>query len=240
MRRFTIGALALAGALALGSAASAQPIVGSENFDAPLVTATTGAGPSNVALSTGTWVYVNNSPGGPGTTGVFNGTVFPAHSAPGQLNMNFNNSTGGNDISTYFMSPAGLMQAGDVISFWSRSISSTFPDRLRLRISTNGASTSPGDFGPPLVDINPTLTPGAAGYPNVWTLYSYTLTAGDLGGASATGRFAFHYDVPNGGPLGNNSDYIGIDSVGYAPIPEPAAFGLLAGAGLLALRRRRA
>jgi len=55
------------------------------------------------------------------------------------------------------------------------------PDRLQVRISTNGASvnagstaTSVGDFTTLLLDINPTYDPSL--YPEDWTLYSITIS----------------------------------------------------------------
>jgi hypothetical protein len=50
----------------------------------------------------------------------------------------------------------------------------------------------------------------------VWT--EYTITLAGLPGPTP-GRFAFHYDVPNGGAAGLQGDYIGIDSVGFTPAP---------------------
>lgn len=71
-----------------------------------------------------------------------------------------------------------------------------------------------------MLDINPTLT--TTGYPNVWTQFTVTVS----GVASATtGRLAFRYFVDNGGPNGANSDYIGIDTVGFfcvTPSPTPS------------------
>jgi hypothetical protein len=105
-----------------------------------------------------------------------------------------------------------------------------FPDRLQVRLSTNGASvdvgttaTDVGDFTALLLDINPTYT--TSGYPNTWTQFTVTLS----GIASPTqGRLALRYFVENGGPGGTNSDYIGIDSLevsaicGPTPTPTPS------------------
>ncbi len=100
----------------------------------------------------------------------------------------------------------------------------TFSDRLQVRLSSNGNSaevgtnaTSVGDFTELLLDINPNLT--QSGYPREWTPFSVTVLTGPQ---SFTGRFAFRYFVPNGGPMGVNSDYIGIDTVSVAD-PVPAA-----------------
>lgn len=220
---------ACAVALALAGAAQAQSF--SEGFE---------PGPNPPVVTTGLpagWVSVNNSPGGPGSNPNWNwrndGAVFPAHSGIGYAYANFNSSTGANNISNYLMSPVVNFSAGDTISFWTRTVDSPFfPDRMELVVSFNGASTSPGDFTTSLLTINPGLT--AAGYPNTWTNFVATLPAG------GSGRFAFWYNPPNGGPSGSNSDYIGVDSVEYTAIPAPASLALLGLGGLVAARRRRA
>ena len=77
-----------------------------------------------------------------------------------------------------------------------------------------------GDFTTLLLDINPTYT--LTGYPVVWTQFSVTISG--LGGPTA-GRLALRYFVENGGPDGENSDYIGIDTFQYngacGPTPTP-------------------
>jgi len=115
-----------------------------------------------------------------------------------------------------------------------------FPDRLQLRLSTNGSSTnvgttdtSFGDFSTVMLDINPNQTFSA--YPTSWTEFTATMPT------NGTGRIAFRYFVNNGGPSGDNGNYIGIDSLNITAVPEPAsALALvLAGAGALVARRRR-
>jgi hypothetical protein len=71
-------------------------------------------------------------------------------------------------------------------------------------------STSVGTFSNLVVSINENLT--NSGYPGSWTVYTTTLS-----GVSGTiaGRFGFNYVVPNGGPTGTNSSYIGLDAIGY-------------------------
>jgi hypothetical protein len=142
-------------------------------------------------------------------------------------------------------SPVRTFNNGDTISFWSRvpTGGGEFPDRLFLRLSTNGSSMNVGgaagtvgDFTTELLVINEFLTP--TGYPEVWTQFNATVSG--LGGP-ASGRFAFHYHVPGGGPNGLNSNYIGIDTVQYTAVPEPGsmiALGL--GAAALLARKRKA
>jgi hypothetical protein len=119
------------------------------------------------------------------------------------------------------------LQNGATMTFWTRTVDvPQFPDRLQVRLSTNGASTNVGttefevgDFTVLMLDINPTLT--TAGYPNVWT--QYTVTVSGLG-ASTTGRLALRYFVPDGGANHPNGDYIGIDTVTLTctnPTPTP-------------------
>ena len=148
------------------------------------------------------------------------GTVFPAFAGPATAYAaaNFNNTTGTNTISNWLFTPQVLLQNGAQFSFYTRSVtSSTFPDRLQVRMSTNGASvnagvnaTSVGDFTTLLLDINPTLVIG--GYPQTWTLYTITLSGL---GSPVNGRLAFRYFVTSGGPSGTNSDFIGVDEATY-------------------------
>jgi hypothetical protein len=111
---------------------------------------------------------------------------------------------------------------GDVITFYTRGTGSIYADNLQVRLSTNGSSTnvgasniSVGDFSNLLLEINPTLN--AALYPAIWT--QYTITISGLA-SPTTGRIAFRYFVPNGGPTGTNSDLIGIDDFVYTPVPS--------------------
>ncbi len=177
----------------------------------------------------------NNSQPGPGTTNWFQGNsdVFPAQggAATSYIGTNFNNGTGTSTLSNWLLTPPVSLQNGVVLSFWTRTVDApAFPDRLQVRMSTNGASTNVGttatdvgDFTTMLLDINPTYT--IDGYPNVWTQFTVTLS----GIASpTTGRLAMRYFVENGGPSGVNSDFIGIDTLSIsggcgtpAPTPTP-------------------
>ena len=186
------------------------------------------------------WVQINHSTT-IGTTGWFQGNdaVFPSQSGAtnSYIGANFNNTTGTNTISNWLLTPPVTLQNGATMTFWTRTTTANpFPDRLQVRMSTNGASqnvgttaTDVGDFTTLLLDIDPTYTVG--GYPEVWTQMTVTIT----GVPSATlGRLAFRYFVENGGPTGANSNYIGIDTFQFngacgatptpgTPSPTPTA-----------------
>ena len=180
------------------------------------------------------WVKRNNSSGF-GITDWFQGipAVFSAQSGGSNayIAANFNASSGNGTISNWLLLPPMTLQDGGVFTFWTRTVSTpSYPDRLQVRMSTNGNSsnvgsgpTATGDFATLLLDINPTYT--TIGYPTVWTQYTMVLNGV---GSPVTGRLAFRYFVENGGSNGLNSDYIGIDSVSYdcnaggvTPTPPP-------------------
>jgi Secretion system C-terminal sorting domain/Cleaved Adhesin Domain len=175
------------------------------------------------------WFMQNNStPIGTVTDWVFGSSVLsPAQNgSPNSYALgNFNNVAGNNTISNWLLTPNVSIKNGDRLSFWTRTVASpAFPDRMEVRMSTNGASTnvggtnaSVGDFTNLLLTINPSLT--TSGYPSSWT--QYTVTVSGLGGP-ASGRFAFRYFVTNGGPAGANSDNIGVDNVVFTSTGGPA------------------
>lgn len=170
------------------------------------------------------WALTNNSTPG-GSTDWFQGNdaVFPAQAGPptAYIAANFNNSPSPGTISNWLITPEQDLSPLSTLTFWTRQpTGSTFPDRLQVRMSTAGASTNVGsgpmdvgDFTELLLDINPTLTVG--GYPDSWTEFVVPLSAA----ATGTGRLAFRYFVTDAGPLGNNSDFIGIDTVDYVFVP---------------------
>ncbi|HKP70839.1 MAG TPA: choice-of-anchor J domain-containing protein [Pyrinomonadaceae bacterium] len=167
------------------------------------------------------WTTQNNSTT-IGTTGWYQGNTarFPAHLGPANsyVAVDTNSTTATNTISNWMVSPQRTFNNGDVIKFWTRTLTSTsFPDRLQLRLSLAGASTNVGtgptavgDFTTLLRDINPTYT--TFSYPTTWT--EFTVIVSGLS-APTSGRLAFRYFVENGGPTGPRSNYIGIDTFSY-------------------------
>lgn len=156
----------------------------------------------------------------------FTTTPWAPQAGSGHIGANFNCTSGANTISGWLFSPVIMFQNGDQIKFWTRKGSpDTFPDRLELRLSTNGASvnagassTTVGDFSTLLLSVNPTLVTGV--YPTTFTQFTATITG--LGGPTS-GRVAFRYFVTNGGPSGANSDIISIDTFDYIPAVTTAA-----------------
>ena len=180
----------------------------------------------SLRLGTTGWFQANSNFGWLGGSGTFGAQ---SGSPVSYIAANFLNGSGQATISNWLLTPPVTLQNGAKFSFWTRTgTSPVFPDRLQVRMSTNGTSqdvgttaTDVGDFTTLLLDINPTYT--TSGYPNVWTNFLVTLSG--LGGP-VTGRLAFRYFVENGGPSGANSDYIGIDAVAYGcngnpPTPSP-------------------
>lgn len=152
-------------------------------------------------------------------------TPWAAQAGTGHIGANFNCTTGANTISGWLFSPEILFRNGDQIRFWTRKASpDTFPDRLELRLSTNGTSTnvgttstSVGDFTVTLVSVNPTLVTGV--YPTTYTQFTATISGVPT---PTNGRVAFRYFVTNGGPSGANSDIISIDTFQYVAAPTAA------------------
>lgn len=184
------------------------------------------------------WSLINNS--APlGVTGWYQGNpnVFESHEgAPDSyIAANFNNTAGNGIISNWLLSPEIELQNDTKIRFWTRNpgprLNETFEDRMQVRLSTSGNSddvgntaTSVGEFDTLLLDINENYD--VNGYPFVWT--EYVLVIEGLNDAN-TGRVAFRYFVESGGPAGDNSNYIGIDTFsvtqpdGTTPPPSPIA-----------------
>ena len=191
-------------------------------------------------LPTG-WSSVNNSPAGPGAqpdwaqnTGSSVSNWLP-QAGTGYAAIGYQATVGANPISVYLISPQVTLNNGDTISFWTRTWDTVyFADRMAVVFNTDGANT-PSSFTNTLITINPNLT--GVDYPTSWTQYTLTISGVS---SPTTGRFAFWYNPTDAGPLGNNSDRIGLDEVVYTAAPAPGSAALLGIGGLLISRRRRA
>jgi hypothetical protein len=168
------------------------------------------------------WFQTNKSSPA-GTTNWFSGPFlsngtpsFGPQSGNGCIVADYLNTNGNGTISNWLISPNVTMQNGDVLKFYTiQNPQTPYADRLEVRMSAAGASTnvgttatSTGDFTTTILTINNTLV--AYGYPQVWTLYTITISGLS---APTSGRIAFRYFVTSGGNLGANSDMIGIDNV---------------------------
>lgn len=165
------------------------------------------------------WVISNNSsPAGSASWFTGNTSVFLSQNGPDSsyVGVNFNSTTGANNISNWLLSPTFGLGNNVRVSFYTRTVTgSTFADRLRVYYSKAGVSedvgtttTSLGDFTEEGVIVNDALV--GNGYPGDWTEYTFFLSGIAAG---QTGRLGFNYNVTDGGPSGANSNYIGIDNV---------------------------
>lgn len=211
---------ALCGLMVFGWNSKTYAQAFTENFD-------------DITLLTGNgWFMQNNgTPMGviPSWVQGDNANTFPAYNGAGNAYIagSFNTVGGNNTVSLWLLTPNRTFRNGDVITFYTRKMAppaTDYPDRLQVRLSTNGASTNVGtgsaavgDFTTMLMEINAAQAVG--GYPYAWT--QYTITISGLP-APTSGRVAFRYYVTGGGPLGTSSDYIGIDNVVYTPYVCPA------------------
>jgi hypothetical protein len=235
-------------ALTLCLISAARAATFSESFDEPggFFEGGTDNIPSNPPSDW--YVFNNSSPAGTtswtdGPAAIGSGTFSP-QSGSSFAQVGASSGMGVATISNWLITPVLSLNAGDVISFYTRTVSNPqFADRLQLDLSTNGSSTnvgttatSVGDFTTTLLDINPDyqLT-GPGSYPTTWTQYTIASPV------TATGRLAFRYFVEDGGPMGDNSDTIGVDTFSVSPAvatPEPGALTLLAATTFWGLARR--
>jgi hypothetical protein len=227
---------------------TARAAILSENFDEPGgFFGNTGIAPNLPSVPVVPGWSVQNRSTTTGTHSWFSGSAsspnFGPQAGTGYAAVDVNSTTGQATISNWLISPVISFNAGDRVSFFTRTATPVeFPDRLQLRLSTNGSSTnvgssdtSFGDFSTTMLEINPNQT--FSGYPTAWTEVTATFPS------SGTGRIAFRYFLTNGGPAGDNGFYVGIDSLNVIAVPEPASVITLSGlacVGALAARRRRA
>lgn len=183
------------------------------------------------SLFTAGWVRQNNSePTGTGEWRKDNGN-FTAQNGPptSSIICDYTSVGGGSgvgNISNWLFTPVQTFESGDTLFFWTRSYANLYyPDRLEVRISSNGASTdvgtdqfSVGLYSDLLLSINPNLdTSLVNGYPLAWKLFAVAIPSSYNG---LSGRIAFRYFVTNGGANGTNGSTIGIDNMRYKSAGE--------------------
>lgn len=137
--------------------------------------------------------------------------AFAAYNGPdsGFVGSSYNSVLGSDNLDNWLCLPAQNVAAGDSFSFFVTSpLGSIFPDSVKVMFNPTGA-TLPEDVNWVQLDNFKTLTNGA------WQRHSYAAPA-----ASATAVFAIRHSVVNAGPLGSNSDYLGVDQIDvYNAIP---------------------
>jgi hypothetical protein len=193
------------------------------------------------------WAQNNlSNPPGAGTWSQYTTTTVPVQTLP-FIYADFDSVSDAGIISNWLISPTMTFESGDKIEFFTRTeADSEFADNLQVRLSTNGTSTnvgttesSVGDFTTLLLEVNPPVNDeyDPNGYPHDW--FKYTLTVPTLN-EPTQGRLAFRYYVMNGGPNGENSMLVALDTLTVEHVPEPTSLVMGAGAvGFALLRRRR-
>ncbi|MDQ3022342.1 MAG: choice-of-anchor J domain-containing protein [Bacteroidota bacterium] len=129
--------------------------------------------------------------------------LFPALNGPdsGYVAANYQVVTGLNDIDSWLVLPKKNITATDQLVFFTRSpLLSTYPDSIRVMYSAAGDSTPENSW----IELGKfkTITNGS------WERKAFSATS-----SGVNARFAIRYKVADGGPSGDNSDYIGIDSL---------------------------
>jgi hypothetical protein len=129
--------------------------------------------------------------------------LFPALNGPdtGYVAANYLVVGGLNNIDSWLVLPKKNVTATNQLVFYARSpLLSTYPDSIRVMYSAAGDST-PEAIWTELGRFK-TITNGT------WERKVFSAPS-----SGANARFAIRYTVAGGGPQGNNSDYIGIDSL---------------------------
>ena len=164
VRTILVGSVAAVLVATTAGPASAQDLT--EGFD-------------NVPLLYESWTFLNLSePRGYGVWSQGNPAALPSHSGAENSYIAVSNTSGSgvSTINTWMMLPLmATLTPNDTLSFFTRTAlvppvtSPQFPDRLEVRMSTNGScnpnanASGVGDFTTLLTSVNPTLAQG--GYP---------------------------------------------------------------------------
>src|ERR1043166_4640472 len=92
------------------------------------------------------WIQINHSePIGSGVWGQGNPDAYPAQTGnpDAYITVDFESGSNVATISNWLLTPLVRFQNGDSITFWTRTFTSPdFPDRMQVRMSTNGYSTN--------------------------------------------------------------------------------------------------
>ena len=120
----------------------------------------------------------------------------------GYVASNYQSVTGLNDIDNWLVLPAQNLTTADTLSFYSQSpANSIYPDSIRVMYNAAGDTLPEATTWVELGRFKSNIL-------GVWELTTWGVPT-----ASATGIFAIRYAVAEGGPSGNNSDYVGIDQI---------------------------
>lgn len=183
----------------------------------------------NIASATAAgWTFYNKSETQTANTrGFVNGTGGSAFSGSGYLSAGWQANNGAGVISAWAISPKVILQNGDKISFYTRTINdysdpaNVYPDRLQLRLSLSdkdsvGNTTDVGLFKVNMVDINPGYSATLpTAYPGTWTKFEGTVSGLNK---PTPGRYALRYFVEDGGSAGTNSNGVDVDKIVYTSV----------------------
>jgi len=212
MRASSTLALLFLAAVPVGRTSAQAQFV--ETFDAAGQVLSGQSGPTNL-LAAG-WEFRNQSnPAGNSTWKMGTpSSLFSPQAGAGDLETDsLSTSLFGGQISHWILLPAVPgQQAGDVLTFYARAVSSSNSDTLQVRYSPSGgrntgsSSTDVGDYSNLLLDISPMATSG-------WVQYTATLPG--------NGGLALRYFVSSACNFGCFASTVGIDTLSVGDPPPP-------------------
>jgi hypothetical protein len=233
MKKFLVSSLALA-AVSMAVSAPANA--------AGLTTLTEGFGAVSGLASSG-WAFQNNSNPAPLTTtptsnwaqGVA-GNPVNAQAGPNAsyIFVGSDSSAGDADgaagqVSNWLLTPELDLSQGGVFAIYTRTfLGNPANERVDVRLSTNGSSTSVGtsptsvgDFTTLVQTIGSLSTsfayPGGLSSNNGYQLFTFNVAP-----TAGSGRIGFNYVGNDGGQNGTTSQFVAFDSAVYT-VPEPSA-----------------